>query len=120
MFFVRLLESMEIDVRLPVMVRVDNMGAIFLSENITTSNNTKHVDIRSKFVKEYCENGIVKILFVWSEKQWFGHYDEELFGSSSQEALRKTCWDKERDSFLGWYGCLGIVCCSDNSQVYVC
>ena len=66
-FLVRLLESMKINVRLPVIVRVDNVGAIFLSENITTSNNTKHVDIRSKFVKEYCENGIVKILFVRSE-----------------------------------------------------
>ena len=66
-FLVRLLESMEIEVRLPVMVRVDNVGAIFLSENITTSNNSKHVDIHSKFVKEYCENGIVKILFVRAE-----------------------------------------------------
>ena len=54
-FLVRLLESMKIDVRLPVIVRVDNVGAIFLSENITTFNNTKHVDIRSNFVKEYCE-----------------------------------------------------------------
>ena len=58
---------MEIDVRLPVIVRVDNLGATFLSENVTTSNNTKHVDIHSKFVNEYCENGIVKILFVQSE-----------------------------------------------------
>jgi hypothetical protein len=58
---------MEIDVCLPVIVRVDNVGAIFLSENITTSNDTKHVDICSKFVKEYCENSIVKILFVQSE-----------------------------------------------------
>ena len=38
-----------------------------MSENITTSNNTKHVDIRSKFVKEYCENGTIKIIFVRSE-----------------------------------------------------
>ena len=49
------------------MVRVDNVGAIFLSENITTSNNTKHMDSRSKFVKEYCENNIMTIKFVRSE-----------------------------------------------------
>ena len=66
-FLIRLLESMQIKIVLPVTVRVDNVGAIFLSENITTSNNTKHVDIRSKFVKEYCENGTVKIIFVRSE-----------------------------------------------------
>jgi histone deacetylase 1/2 len=66
-FLLRLCESMMLKIRLPITVRVDNVGAIFLSENITTSNNTKHVDIRSKWVKEYCENGTVKILFVRSE-----------------------------------------------------
>jgi hypothetical protein len=55
---------MRIEVCLPVTVRVDVIGEIFLSENITMSNNTKHVDIYSKFVKEYCEDNSVKIIFV--------------------------------------------------------
>ncbi len=38
-----------------------------MSKNITTSNRTKHVDIRTKYVNEYCENGILKIIFVKSE-----------------------------------------------------
>ena len=66
-FLVRVCESMMLPVSLPVTVRVDNVGAIFLSENVTTSNNTKHVDIRSKFVWEYRENGTIKIIFVRSE-----------------------------------------------------
>ena len=33
-------------------------------KNISTSNHTKHVDICTKFVNEYVEDGIIKIIFV--------------------------------------------------------
>ena len=35
-----------------------------MSTNITTSQRTRHVDIRSKFVVQYTENGTLKIVFV--------------------------------------------------------
>ena len=66
-FVTQLLLSMEIPVKLPVIVRVDNIGAIFMSENVSTSSRTKHVDIRSKFVMEFVEDGFLKIIFVKSE-----------------------------------------------------
>ena len=46
MFVIQLLGSMKVLVKLPVMVRVDNVGAIFMVSNITTMSKTKHVDIR--------------------------------------------------------------------------
>ena len=58
---------MKIKIQLPVEVRVDNVGAIFMSKNVTTTSRTKHVDIRSKYVREYAEDGIIKIVFVKSE-----------------------------------------------------
>ena len=64
MFVAQLLESMHIAVKYPVMVRVDNVGAIFMASNIMTTSHTKHVDIWCKYVNEYVENGIVKIIFV--------------------------------------------------------
>lgn len=67
MFVLQLIKSMGIKVKLPIIVRVDNVGAIFMSKNITTSNRTKHVDIRTKYVNEYVEDGILKIIFVKSE-----------------------------------------------------
>ena len=48
------------------MFRVDNIGAIFMASNITTTNCTKHVDIRYKYVNEFVEDEIVKIVFVKS------------------------------------------------------
>ena len=46
------------------MVRVDNVGAIFVASNITTKCCTKHVDVGYKYVNEYVEDGFVKIVFV--------------------------------------------------------
>ena len=42
------------------MVRVDNVGAIFMACNITATNFIKHVDIRYKYVKEEVEGRRVK------------------------------------------------------------
>ena len=64
MFVVQLLESLQISVKYPVMVRVDNVGAIFIASNIMTTSRTTHVDIWYKYVNEYVEDGIVKIIFV--------------------------------------------------------
>ncbi len=40
-----LLQSMKIKVKLPIIVYVDNVGAIFKTKNITTTGHSKHVDI---------------------------------------------------------------------------
>ena len=40
------LTGVGIKVALPIIVRVDNLGAIFMSENVSVSQRTKHVDIR--------------------------------------------------------------------------
>ena len=46
MFVLQLLGSMKIVVKYPVTVRVDKVGAIFMTTNITNTCCTKHVDIR--------------------------------------------------------------------------
>ena len=46
---IQLLGSMKFSVKYPVMVRVDNLGAIFMASNITTSFHTKCIDIRYKY-----------------------------------------------------------------------
>ena len=53
LFVMQLLGSMKIFVKYAVMVRVDNVGAIFMERNITTTCCTMHVDIRYKYVNEY-------------------------------------------------------------------
>ena len=63
-FIVQLLITMGIKVKLPVVCYVDNMGAIFMAGNNTTTGRTRHIDLRMKFVAEFVEEGFLKILFV--------------------------------------------------------
>ena len=55
---------MKIAVKYPVIVRVSNVAAILMASNITTISCTKHVDIRHKYVNDYVEVDVVKIVFV--------------------------------------------------------
>ena len=66
MFRIQLLGSMKIAVKYLVMVRVDNVGAIFMASNITTTCHTMHIDIRYKYINYYIEDVVVKIVFVKS------------------------------------------------------
>ena len=65
-FMTQLLGSIKISIKLTVMVNSDNIGAIFMASNITTTSCTKHVDTRYKYVNEYVEDGVVKIVCVES------------------------------------------------------
>ena len=62
----QVLEFLEQNIAYPIIVNVDNIGAIYLAKNATTSKRTKHVDIRYHFVRECIEDGIIKIIFVKS------------------------------------------------------
>ena len=68
MFVLQLLESMKIQVKLPITVRVDNVGDIFMANNVSAKICTKHIDIHTKYVNEVIEDAICKIIFVFSEE----------------------------------------------------
>lgn len=55
-------------VNLPIIVNVDNIGAIYLANNSSTNQRTRHIDVRYHFVREYVEEGTVKIVFVQSKE----------------------------------------------------
>ena len=63
-FIYQVLISIGFKVKLPIIVYVDNLGTIFMSENVSVSNRTKHVDIRYRFVQEFVLDGFIKIIFV--------------------------------------------------------
>ena len=38
-----------------------------MSENVSATSRTKHVDTRYHFVREFVEDGIIKVVFVKTE-----------------------------------------------------
>ena len=77
-FIVQLLQTMNIEVELPITVYVDNVGAIWLPNNRTTSDRTKHIDIRTSFVEEYQEDEKIIIKYVKSEDNEAGIFTKNM------------------------------------------
>jgi hypothetical protein len=63
-FITQVLESVGLKVQKPIIVNVDNVGAIFVAENHSATKHTRHVDARYHFVREFIINGQIKIIFV--------------------------------------------------------
>ena len=62
----QMLRSMEIKVPLPIKVQVDNVGAIWLANKGSVSERTKHVDLRTHFVRDMIKDQVIEINFVKS------------------------------------------------------
>ena len=93
-FIVQLPQTMNIEVELPITVHVDNVGAIWLSNNRTTGDRTKHIDIRTSFVKEYQEDGKIIIKFVKSEDNEADIFTKNTTNVIFHNHQKKLVWDK--------------------------
>jgi hypothetical protein len=69
-FVVQLLLSMEIAVQMPVVIRVDNMGAIFMSKNASSSGRTRHMDVKWRFINDLVNDEVIQLVFVKSGENW--------------------------------------------------
>jgi hypothetical protein len=67
-FVSQILISMGIKIEFPIIVHVDYVGAIFMSENVSATSHTQHVDARYHCVSEFIEEGFIKIIFVKSSE----------------------------------------------------
>lgn len=65
LFTRQILYFFHIRVTYPIIIQVDNVGAIYISKG-SSGRLTKHIDIRYHFIHEYIEQGIVKRIFVRS------------------------------------------------------
>jgi hypothetical protein len=78
-------------VNLPIVVKTDNIGAIFISENASTYFRTRHVDTSYHFVQEFIEDGFIKVKFVRSVEN-----DSDLFTKNANQEM----YEKHTKKFL--------------------
>jgi hypothetical protein len=91
-FVIQILLSVGIPVKLLITVWVDNVGGIFMAENMPTSMRTHHVDVRYHFVREFVEDGFIKIIFVRTTENNADIFTKNMTGES---------YDNPTRSFLG-------------------
>jgi hypothetical protein len=91
-FIYYLLRSMFIEVKLPIIVKCDNVGAIFMAKNSSSGVRTRHVDTRYHFVREHIVDEFIKVVIVKSVEN-----DADLFTKN----VSKDAYTKHVCNFLG-------------------
>jgi len=76
-----------------VVVHVDNKGAIFIAENVTTSQCTKRIDLHYHYIKEFIKDGFVKIIFVRMRENTATVFTKNMSGDTYNRHLREIEWD---------------------------
>jgi hypothetical protein len=60
--YTRFIREMVITVKLPIIVRTENFGVIFMKENVSSGVRTRHIDTRYHHIRDYVEDGFIKIV----------------------------------------------------------
>jgi hypothetical protein len=79
-------------VKLPIVVRCNNVGAIFMAKNSSSGVRTRHVDTRYHFIRKHIEDGFIQIVFVKSCDN-----DADLFTQN----VSKDIYNEHVGKFLG-------------------
>jgi hypothetical protein len=80
MFAYRVLESMELKVKLPLVVEVDNKGAVDIANSWTATGRTRHIATRINFLRELKETCIVSVQWISSVIMAFDTFTRNLGG----------------------------------------
>ena len=69
LYLQNILRSLGFVIGLPMIVEVDNIGAIYLTHNASSSVCTRHVDLQFHFVRKFYQQGILQVVFVNTKMQ---------------------------------------------------
>ena len=93
LFIKQVLEFMGIKVKYPIVIHCDNVGAIFLAHNAKVSSRTKHIQLKTHFIREYVDKNIVKVVFVRSLENnsdvWTKNTSEAIYNKHSNRFMEK-------------------------------
>ena len=86
----QVIEFMGLPIQLPMKLKVDNMGAIYLANNAFTEQRTKHIDCRVHFVRDLIQNvpPILSVDFVKSEDNKADSFTKNLNGATYMKHIK--------------------------------
>jgi len=92
-FIIQVMLSIRIEMELLVIVQVDNVGAIFMTENVSMSLRTKQVD--DHFVREFIEDNFIKIVFVQTKDNKADVFTKNVVGDFYDKHTSDMVWKPE-------------------------
>jgi hypothetical protein len=96
LYMKNVLDSIGLKVRIPIVLEMDNQGAVYLANNWSIGGRTRHIDVQSVFPQELKEAGILMIKWIASTTNKANIFTKNLDGSTFQRYtkifLSWQCW----------------------------
>jgi hypothetical protein len=74
----RIIKSLGLNVQLPMILEVDNKGAVDLVNNYSVGGRTRHVETRQYFLRQLKEENVIKVIWTPGELNSSDLYTKNL------------------------------------------
>ena len=82
LYVYRLLESLELEVELPMVLEMDNSGAVDIANSWSVGGRMCHIDVHNYFLRELKDQGLLVIKHIAGEKN-----DADIFTQNVMSAI---------------------------------
>jgi hypothetical protein len=93
LFTMRAVESMGLKVKKPMIIEIDNKGAVDLTHNWSVSGRTRHVEVRQYFLRDLKEDGIIWFKWIPGDSNSSDLFTKNLGGPLFEKHLSTYCSD---------------------------
>ena len=88
LYIKRVLEGMGLQVELPMVLNIDNSGAVDLANNWSAGGRTRHIETRMFFLRDMKEAGIIKTKWLKGDKNPVDMFTKNLAGPAFQKCAK--------------------------------
>ncbi len=88
LYMKNVLESLRVRVKLHMVLDMDNQGAVHLANNWSIGGRTRHIDVRSAFLKELIKAGVLVIKWILGAVNEADIFTKNLNGPTFQQYTR--------------------------------
>jgi hypothetical protein len=95
LFAMRVIESVGLKVKKPMILEVDNKGAKDLTHNWSVGGRTRHVNVREWFLRDLKEEGIITVKWISGDENSADLFTKNLQGPLFEKHTKVYCGDDE-------------------------
>jgi len=94
LFAMHVLESLELKVKKPMLLYIDNKGAVDLFNNWSVAGRTRHVGTRLNFLRELKEEGVLEVKWISAKENESDMFTKNLSKADFEKDMIAYVTDK--------------------------
>ena len=101
LYAMKVVETLGLEVEKPMVLEINNKGAVDLANNWSVGGRTRHVDVRNHFLRELKEAGVMKIEWVGTDDNNADLFTKSLPGPAFSRHTAVFCGEDEYSRHSG-------------------